>query len=321
MKIAKRILLASTAVVVLASGAVAADIAVIGGRSDDLFFNRIKKGVDDARLVVEANGGSVSYLPLASYDNLGPDAAQLVRTAISQGVDGIAVPNWVPEAEDEAIRAAIDAGIKVILMNAGNIDKADELGAINYVGSDDYVAGVAGGEYFANNGVTDVVCVNTVPGAANLEARCQGVADGLAKHGGTSVQLPLPASSFGDPTAVAEAVKATILQDESVQGMIAMGAGEADSVASGIEQAGKTGTVKLAAFDLNETNLNRIADGSQFFAIDQQPYLQALLGVTLLASHIDFGTDLPTRPVLTGPGIVNAANVEATIAGVGKGAR
>ena len=47
----------------------------------------------------------------------------------------------------------------------------------------------------------------------------------------------------------------------------------------------------------------------------------SLLGVTLLASHIDFGTALPTAPVLTGPGIVDASNIEATIAGVEAGAR
>jgi simple sugar transport system substrate-binding protein len=46
-----------------------------------------------------------------------------------------------------------------------------------------------------------------------------------------------------------------------------------------------------------------------------------LLGVTLLASHLVFGTALPTAPVLTGPGIVDSSNIEATLAGVEKGAR
>ena len=114
-----RALLTAAALLATPTMMLAADIAVVGGRADEEFWNRVKKGIDDARLVVEANGGSVNYLQLQSYDNLGPDAAQLVRTAISQGADGIVVPNWVPEAEDDAIRAAIDAGIAVILMNAG----------------------------------------------------------------------------------------------------------------------------------------------------------------------------------------------------------
>ena len=108
----KRIAAALLATVALAGatgGAMAqegAKIFVVGGKADDPFFAVIKKGVDDAARAVEAYGGSVSFLQLQTYDQIGPDAANLVRTAINQGADGIAVPNWVPEAEDPAIKAA-----------------------------------------------------------------------------------------------------------------------------------------------------------------------------------------------------------------------
>jgi simple sugar transport system substrate-binding protein len=314
--------MATAAALTLGAGAtMAANIAVVGGKNDDAFWNKIKKGIDDARLVVEANGGTVNYLRLQTYDNFAPDVVALIQTAISQKVDGLVIPNWVPEAEDPAIKAAVDAGIKVILMNAGSGEKAAELNAINYVGSDEYLSGLKAGEYFAKNGQKNVLCVNTLPGTANIEARCKGVADGMAKGGAASKQLPLPSTSFGDPTAIAEAVKATILQDGSVDGVIAISAGDADALAIGVMQAGKTDSVKLGSFDFNEAGLDRIKDGSQLFAIDQQPYLQSVLAVTLLASAIDFGTDLPTRPVLTGPGVVDSSNVEATVSGVAKGAR
>lgn len=321
MAISRKLLIASALLSMVASGAFSANIAVIGGKNDDAFWNIIKKGVDDARVVVEANGGSVNYLRLQSYDNFAPDVVQLIQTAISQKVDGLVIPNWVPEGEDPAIKEAISAGIKVILMNAGGYDKAKELGAINYVGSDEYVAGVAGGEYFAKAGKKNVLCVNTVPGAANLESRCKGVIDGITKSGGAGKQLPLPATSFGDATAVAEAIKATLLQDGSIDGLITISAGDADSAAIGVMQAGKTEAVLLGTFDLNQSGLDRIKDGTQSFAIDQQPYLQSMLAVTILASAIDFGADLPTAPVLTGPGIVDKSNIDATLAGVSKGAR
>jgi simple sugar transport system substrate-binding protein len=301
---------------VMASSAFAANIAVVGGKNDDAFWNLIKKGVDDARLVVEANGGKVNYLRLQTYDNFAPDVVQLIQTAISQKVDGLVIPNWVPEGEDPAIREAINAGIKVILMNAGGHEKAKD-----YVGSDEYIAGVAGGEYFAKQGKKNVICVNTVPGAANQEARCKGVIDGITKAGGAGKQLPLPATSFGDATAVAEAIKATLLQDSKIDSVLTISAGDADSAAIGIMQAGKTETALLGTFDLNQSGLDRIKDGTQGFAIDQQPYLQSLLAVTLLASAIDFGTDLPTAPLLTGPNIVDKSNIQTTLAGVAKGAR
>jgi len=305
----------------VASSSFAADIAIIGGPPSDSFWSVVKKGVDDARPVVEANGGSVNYLQLQTYDNMGPDAAALIRTATAQGVDGIAITNWVPEAQDEAIKAAIAAGIKVIIYNSGSLEKAQELGALHYIGTNEYAAGTAAGEYFGNKGHKNVICVNPLPGAINQEMRCDGVRDGIHKAGGAAKQLPLPSSSFGDPTAYAEAIKATLLQDETIDGVIVLGAGNADAGAIGIEQAGKVGVVRLAAVDFNDSGLARIKEGTQLFAVDQQAYFQSFLAVTLLAAHIDFGTQLPLQWVTTGPLIIDASNVEATIEGTAKGAR
>jgi simple sugar transport system substrate-binding protein len=97
--------------------------------------------------------------------------------------------------------------------------------------------------------------------------------------------------------------------------------GDANSVATGITQAGLGDKVKLASFDMDEAALKRIKDGSQLFAIDQQPYLQGYLAVSLLNGLVNFGLDLPTKPILTGPGIVSAANVEATLVGASAGVR
>jgi simple sugar transport system substrate-binding protein len=310
--------LAVSAGAALASGA---KIAVVGGKTDDPFFAKVKKGIDDGTMVVKAHGGSVNYLQLQTYDNIGGDAANLVRTAISQKASVIAVPDWVAGSEDEAIKAAMAAGIPVMLYNSGGGDKAKELGAINYVGNEEYPAGLAGGAYFATHGVKNVICVNTVPGAQNLEDRCKGVSDGISKLGGKSTQLPLPASAFGNPTAVAEAIKATLLKDKSIEGLVTISAGDADSAAVGIEQAGATGKVKLGSFDMNETCLDRIKAGTQLYAIDQQPWLQGFLAVTLADGYVNYGLKVATAPVLTGPGIVDASNIDATLAGAKAGYR
>ena len=62
MKFAKTILAGVAAVAIMATSAMGADIAIIGGMNSDQFWNKIKKGVDDARLVVEANGGKAVRL-------------------------------------------------------------------------------------------------------------------------------------------------------------------------------------------------------------------------------------------------------------------
>jgi simple sugar transport system substrate-binding protein len=180
---------------------------------------------------------------------------------------------------------------------------------------------LAGGEYFAAHGSRNVICVNTVPGAGNLEARCKGISDGISKQGGKSTQLPLPASSFGNPTAVAEAIKATLLKNSTIDGVVTISAGDANSAANGIQQAGLTAKIKLGSFDMDETTLDRIKAGTQLFAIDQQPWLQGFLAVSLADGYFNYGLKTATATILTGPGIVDASNVDVTLTGAKAGYR
>lgn len=309
---------AASALAMMASGAFAADIAVIAGSANDAFFNRVKKGVDDAALVVEANGGKVNYLTTQNYDNFGPDLVQLINTAVSQGVQGIAIPVWVPESQVPALQAAAAKGIKIMMYNSG-ADVKDQISGINYFGSDEFVAGEAGGSYLAKKGAKKILCHIQVPGAVNLETRCDGVTKGAEANGAQVIRLPTPSSLDSDVTGTAEALKAELLKDPSIDAVITMAAWASDAGEVAIQQAGRP--VLLGTFDLSPSVLNRIKAGTQTMAIDQQPYAQSFLATTMLAANIDFGIDLPTDPVLTGPGIVDAANIDAALAGVEAGAR
>ena len=298
----------------------AAEIAVIAGSEQDGFFNLIKKGVDDATLVVKANGGKVNYLRTKNYDNFGPDLVGLINTAISQNVQGIAIPIWVPDAEVPALQEAAKKGIKIMMYNAG-AEHRESVSGINYFGSDEHVAGVAGGEYLAKLGSKKIICHIQVPGAVNLEPRCKGVKEGAEKNGAVVINLPLPANLDQNATGTAEAIKAELIKDPSIDGVITLAAWASDAAASAIEQAGLNGKVRLGTFDMSPAVLDRVKAGTQTMAIDQQPYLQGFLATSMLASAIDFGTSIPTIPVLTGPGIVDSSNIDAALAGVSKGAR
>ena len=319
----KKILGVLAASVVMAATAQighAANIAVIAGSEQDGFFNLIKKGVDDGALVVKANGGSVNYMRVKNYDNFGPDLVGLINTAISQKVDGIAIPIWVPDAEVPAIQAAAKKGIKIMMYNAG-AEHRESVSGMNYFGSDEYIAGVAGGEYLAKHGAKNIICHIQVPGAVNLESRCKGVKDGAEKNGAKVKNLPLPANLDQNATGTAEAIKAELVKDGSIDAVITLAAWASDAASSAIQQSGKNGKVQLGTFDMSPAVLDRIKAGTQTFAIDQQPYLQGFLATTMLAANIDFGTNLATIPVLTGPGIVDSTNIDAALAGVKKGAR
>lgn len=313
---------ATAALMVCTAGAVmAAEIFVIGGKPDDPFWSRVKKGAEDAGAVAAAQGGSVTWLGPQNYDNLGPDAAELIRQAIDQGADAIVGPNWVPEAMDPAFKAVVDAGIPLVIYNAGGIEAADRLGAMNYVGAVDYKSGYAGGEYLAKAGHKNGACVNSLPGAANIEAFCAGFNAGVTENGGTGSVLQLPATAFGDATAVAQAVRAHLLQNPDIDAMFAIGDGDTNATVSGIQQAGKTGSVHVCGMNFNDSILANIQAGTQACAIDQQGYQQGFFAVSILNNYVNYGVTIPTREILTGPSVIDASNVEQVIAGVAAGAR
>jgi simple sugar transport system substrate-binding protein len=315
-------LVSATVLMAFSTGAtLAANIFVIGGKPDDPFWSIVKRGAEDAGKVAEAQGGKVTWLGPQNYDNLGVDAAELIRQAIDQKADAIVGPDWVPEAMDPAFKAVVDAGIPLVIYNAGGLTAADRLSALNYVGSDDHKGGVAGGEYLAKAGSKKGVCINTIPGAANVEAYCTGFNEGMKNAGGEAETLPLPSTSFGSATAVAQAVKAYLLQHQDVTSVFTVGNVDANSAMNGITQAGKGATVQLCGINFDETILNNIKDGKQVCAIDQQGYLQGYLAVSILNGHVNYGLTVPTREILTGPGIIDKKNVDATIAGVKAGAR
>ena len=313
--------LALTATGVLAESHSGADIFVIGGKPDDPFWSIVKRGAEDAALVVEAQGGSVTWLGPQNYDNLGVDAAELIRQAIDQGADGVVGPNWVPEAMDPAFQAVVVAGIPLVIYNAGGIEAADRLGALNYVGAVDYLAGVAGGEWLGNNGATNGLCVNSLPGAANIEDYCNGFAEGLENTGNSASTMPLPATAQGNVTAVAQAVRAHLLQNPEIDAVFATANLDAVGIVQGIQQAGKAGQVQVCGINFDEAILSQISAGAQSCAVDQQGYQQGFYAVSILNGHINYGLSIPTREILTGPGIVDAANIAATLSGASEGTR
>lgn len=309
---------AAAAVALLSTGAMAQDIAVIAGSVEDAFMDKIKKGVDDATTMVTANGGTVQYLRTQNYENFGPDLVTLINQAVAQGVDGIAIPVWVPDAQIPALQAAREAGIVIMQYNSG-LPVMGDVGAINYFGSDEYAAGFGGGKYLAEKGAKHILCHIQVPGAINLTERCRGVTDGATEAGAKVTVLETPPNLDGDVTGTAEAFKAAFLGDNTIDAMVSCADFGAAAGANAVEQTGAK--IMVSAFDFSPASLDRIKAGTQTMAIDQQPYLQGFLATSMLFAHLKYGTNISTSPVLTGPAIIDASNVEAVMAGAALGAR
>lgn len=292
-------------------------IVVMGGAPSDSFWSVVKNGTLDAGLAIENAGGKVTVLSMPNYDNFNADAAKLVDKMLTLNPTAVVIPDWVPDAMNEGIKKLKAAGIIVVLYNSGQ-HEVENVGAEIYIGSDEYVAGKLAGEAMAAAGKKHVVCVNTLPGLANIEARCKGVKDGF---GGASESLNLPSSSFGDATAVTQAVKAAITKDTSIDGLVSIGDSDADSITEAITQAGAADRVVHGGFAVNEQVLERVKAGTQFFSIDQQGYAQGYYATSYAFQLAAYAISLPVKELLSGPSLINKDNVDKVLAGAKGGRR
>lgn len=265
-----------------------------GAKNDD-FWALVRKGAEAA---AAKDGVDLTY----SSDPDGADQAGLVRDAVHDRVDGIALTLAKPQAMKAPVAEARAAGIPVVGLNSG-IDAWRRAGLLEYFGQDESVAGRAVGDKLDGLRVRHALCVIHERGNVALEARCAGVKKAFA---GRTDMLYVDGT---DLDAVTAAVAARLRQSPDIDEVIALGAQFALAAVQAADEA--DGEVKVATFDLNKDLVTAVRDGRVQFAVDQQPYLQGYLAVDALWLHKTNGnvSGGGVAPVLTGPAFVTKANV------------
>jgi len=122
-------------------------------------------------------------------------------------------------------------------------------------------------------------------------------------------------------TAVTQAFKAYLLQHPDVDSVFTTANLDAVGAVQAIAQAGRTGKVKVCGANFDQAILAQIDAGTQACAVDQQGYQQGYYAVSILNGYVNYGLNIPTREILTGPGVVDKANIKATMAGTKQGTR
>lgn len=261
----------------------------------DTFWDLVRKGAEDAA----ANDGvTLTY----TSDPDGANQANLVKQAVDKKVDGIAVTLAKPEAMAGNVKAATDAKIPVVALNAGS-DAWKAMGVTSFFGQDEKVAGQAAGERLTKEGAIKVLCVIQEQGHVGLESRCDGVKAGFPQ----TEKLYVNGTDMGD---VQSKVTAKLQQDKGVSHVMMLGAPFAMTAIKSIEESGSQS--KLVAFDMNKDIVAQIKANKVVWAVDQQPYLQGYLAVDSLWLHKTNGNEIGGgQAVLTGPSFVDSSNVAA----------
>jgi simple sugar transport system substrate-binding protein len=229
-----------------------------------------------------------------------------MNTAITAGVDGIAVALVDAKAFDEPTSKALDAGIPVVSYNADVTTNP----RLAYVGQDLFASGEAMGQRIAtlmpDGG--DVAIFIATPGSLNIQPRADGAAAALKATGKpfNVKQIATGADQSGEQTAI----DSFYTGNKDVKGLFAVDAGSTAGVAAVMTK------YKLAdngyhggGFDLLTTTENAIQSGNLDFTIDQSAYLQGLLPTLYLYMYKLSGTLVAPPTTNTGLKFVDKTNV------------
>ena len=195
----------------------------------------------------------------------------------------------------------------MVAFNSG-IDQWKGMGALEYFGQDEKLAGETAGKRLATEGAKKVICVIQEQGSVALEARCAGVKAGLGT--GTVENLNVTGT---DLPSVESTIGAKLQQDPSIDYIVTLGAPIA---LTAVKSVGNTGSkAKVGTFDTNAALVSAVKDGSVQWAIDQQPYLQGYLAVDSLWLYLNNKNVIGGgEPTLTGPAFIDKTNIDSVAA-------
>jgi simple sugar transport system substrate-binding protein len=299
---------ASAAVSRVARGPSSLKIAVITHGQGDAFWAVAKKGAVAAGSDL---GITVNY---SESQNDPRKQAQLVDTAVSQKVKGIATSLPDPSAMKDSLGRAKSAGIPFITLNSG-LNDFKQLGAITHVGQTESIAGAGAGNRFTDAGVKNLLVVIHEQGNIGLEQRYAGAKSTL--KGKVS---RLQVKGVSDLATTQNQIRTYLTTNKSIDGILTLNPQIATSAVAAAAAVGSK--AQIGTFDLSGDVITDIQQGKMIFAIDQQQYLQGYLPVTFLYLY---NTNLNTvgggQPVLTGPGFVDKSNASKVAALAKKGTR
>lgn len=282
-------------------------VAVTHGQSADPFWSVVANGIQDA---AEDLGVRVEYQAPTSFDMV--RMSQLIDAAVASRPAGLLVS--VPDADalGGSIRKAGAAQIPIISINSG-ADAWQKLGMLAHIGQTEYEAGRAAGQKLAGAGARKLLCVNHEVGNLSLDERCRGAADAVREAGAASSVL---AVNLADPADAEQRVRNALQSDAHIDGMLTLGPAGTSAALAALRALRPARRIHFGTFDLGADVLQALQRDEMLFAIDQQPYLQGYLGVTLLVKYLETGAMAGGQQVIrTGPGFVTRENA-AQVAGM-----
>ncbi|MBN1910076.1 MAG: sugar ABC transporter substrate-binding protein [Pirellulales bacterium] len=269
---------------------------------DEEFFRPVKKGMEDAARLM---GVKCEFTGTEGVDIKAQ--AEMVRKAVADGVDGIALNVIDPKAFDKVVQEAIDRGVPVVAFNVDDnrTPNARLSGVVQQFDAAGRTLGRRAARFVPKG--SRVLMTMHDAGISALEERLHGIQEELKKKDVTWKVVITGA----DPKKAAEVIGKALRDDPKIRTVLCTG--QADTEGAGLvlerDYAGKGYTT--AGFDLSPNILRLFKAGHIRFTIDQQPYAQGFYPVVQLALYRRYG--IMPSDIDAGAGVIDKNNVDSVL--------
>jgi ribose transport system substrate-binding protein len=283
-----------------AGGSAPRSMVFVQGVAGDEFYISMQCGIEAA---AKAANITVDVQGAEKFD---PTLQKpIIDSVVARKPDALLVAPTDVSAMQAPLKAAADAGIKVVLVDTTLEDPSI---AVSEVASDNEGGGKAAFDAIKQlvPGGGKVLVISVKPGISTTDARAKGFEDAVNADGGfqyLGVQY-----SNNEPAEAARLVTAALQKDPDIVGIFAANLFSAEGSATGVRQAGKQDQVKIVGFDAGPAQVKQLKEGTVQALIAQQPAKIGEDGVAQAVAALD---GQPTeKKIQTGFTIITPQNVD-----------
>ncbi|CAM5765345.1 ribose ABC transporter substrate-binding protein [Labrys miyagiensis] len=298
---------------VLAAPAQAQDkkftIALIPGLTTDAFYITMRKGAEAAAKAVGAElvfQGAPDFNPVTQ--------TPVLDAVIARKPDAILIAPTDKVQLIQPLKKAIDAGIPVITVDTFigtgqyQTGSGDADFPLSYIASDNLLGGRMAADALSKaiGGKGKVYVSNVKPGVSTTDQREEGFKDEMKKY----PDITVLETQFNDDDAnkAASQFQSVYARNPDLAGVFGANLFSALGAANGVQQAGQSGKIRVAAFDAPASIVDNIKTGLVDIAIAQHPAEIGYFGVMAAYAHLT-GQSIPTT-IGTGFTEMDKSNVD-----------
>ncbi|HMR33318.1 MAG TPA: ABC transporter substrate-binding protein [Geminicoccaceae bacterium] len=292
-----------------ASPASACTIALIPGLTTDAFYITMRKG---AEMAAKAVGCELVFQGAPDFNPV--TQVPVLQAVIARKPDAILIAPTDKQQLIAPMQQAYDAGIPVISVDTfiddGKYQDGDGAGdfPLSYIATDNILGGFLGGTALARAiGERGKVFVSNVkPGISTTDQREEGFK--LAMRAFPNITVLDTEFNDDDANKAAAQVQAVFARNPDLAGVFGANLFSAIGSADGVKALGKSGTIKVVAFDTPTRIVDDLKSGLVDLAIAQHPAEIGYYGVMTAYAVIN---DASVPPHIgTGITVMDKTNID-----------